>query len=82
MASFPLSDITKVAAHPAKGISWSKGAIIIKRIPFPKGAIPPHLRPYTERFASAARDCARRTADLRGADRVRAMNGCIASALK
>jgi hypothetical protein len=82
MASFPLSDIAKVAAHPAKGMSWSKGAIIVKRIPFPKGAVPPHLVRYTERFASAAKECARRTAGARGAERVKAMNACVAGALR
>lgn len=84
MAAFPVSDLPKVVAHPTKGITWAKGNFIIKRLAFPKGAVPPHLTPYTTRFAAAARDCAARPAvrEARGADRVRAMNGCIAAALR
>ena len=82
MGSFPLSDIGRVSAHPAKGISWSKSAIIIKRLPFPKGAIPPHLRSYAEAFAKAAKECATRIKKGQGAATVQAFNACIAAQLK
>lgn len=81
MASFPLSDINKVNAHPAKGMTWSKSAIIVKRLAFPKGAIPPHLRPYTERFTSAARTCRNAMAGKTGAQKVIAFNSCISAEL-
>lgn len=82
MASFPLSDIGRVSVHPAKGISWSKSALIIKRLAFPKGAIPPHLVQYTERFTAAARECRGVMTGKTGADKVVAFNGCIGSRLK
>ncbi|OQX86843.1 MAG: hypothetical protein B6D55_05015 [Candidatus Omnitrophica bacterium 4484_70.2] len=82
MSSFPVSDINRVAAHPAKGISWSKSAIIIKRLPFPKGAIPPHLKPYTERFKEAVRECRGQIKTGLGSATVNAFNACIAAKLK
>lgn len=81
MASFPLSEIGNVVAHPAKGVTWSKGAIIVKRLAFPKGAIPPHLAGYTERFKEAGRACAAATVGARGAARVHAINSCVAAKL-
>lgn len=81
MASFSLADIQNVKGHAAKGMTWSKGPVIIKRLAFPKGAVPPHLRGYTERFTSVARECARKTAGARGASRVQAMNACISAEL-
>jgi len=82
MASFPLDQLGKVRAHAAKGISWSKSAVIVKRIPFPKGAIPPHLVTYAETFAKTARDCKAKIVKGKGAETVRAMNACIRAALK
>lgn len=82
MASFPVSDIGRVSAHPAKGISWSKSAIIIKRLAFPKGAIPPHLVPYTERFTKAAGECRVVMAKRTGAEKVVAFNSCISGKLR
>jgi len=82
MGSFPLSELGKVAGHPAKGMSWSKSAIIVKRLPYPKGAIPPHLRPYTERFKEAVRSCRSEITTGQGAATVNAFNACIAAKLK
>lgn len=84
MASFPLSEIGRVSAHPAKGMTWSKSAIIIKRLAWPKGAIPAHLKTYTEKFkAKVAEVCAvEMRAAAKGAPRVHAMNECIKRELK
>lgn len=82
MASFPLTDIGRVSVHPAKGISWSKSALIIKRLAYPKGAIPPHLAPYTDRFTAAARDCRNVMSGKTGADKVKAFNSCIGARLR
>lgn len=81
MGSFALSDINKVRGHAAKGMTWSHGAIVVKKLP-PKGAVPPRLQAYTGPFAAAARECAQKTRGLTGADRVQAMNACIAAARK
>jgi len=84
MASFPLADIGKVVAHPAKGMTWSKGVIIVKRLAYPKGVTPAHLKGYTEKFTVAAKSCAVEPAvrDQKGAARVQAMNACVAAELK
>lgn len=82
MASFPLSEIGSVVAHPAKGVSWSKGPIIIKRLAFPKGAVPAHLEAYTGKFKEAGKACGISTAGAKGAARVHAINACVAAKLK
>lgn len=84
MSSFPLSDIGRVSAHPAKGMIWSKSAIIVKRLAYPKGAIPAHLKTYTEKFkAKVAEVCAvEMRAAAKGAPRIAAMNACIRREMK
>lgn len=68
--------------HPAKGMTWAKSALIIKRLAWPKGAIPPRLVPYTERFTAAARECRGAMSGKTGAEKVMAFNSCIGARLR
>lgn len=82
MGTFSPNEMPNVIVHPAKGMTWSKGALIVKRRSFPKGAIPPHLEGKTRDFTSAVKDCASKVRNLKGAERVRALNACVGSRLK
>lgn len=79
MAGIPLNEMGNAIAY--KSVPWANSQISIKRQSFPKGETPPHLRPFTDDLAQAARQCATQTEGLRGADRVRAMNGCVSQQL-
>mgnify|MGYP006278266661 FL=1 len=82
MAGIPITDANKAIMY--KSVPWAKGGkgvISIKRESFPKGRTPDHLQRYTDQLASAARQCASETANLSGADRVKAMNGCVSERL-
>jgi len=83
MAGIPLSDAGDAILYNTP--SWAKGGKAIagiKRRSFPKGETPAHLQQFTDDFAQAARTCANQTSNLSGADRVQAMNGCVAERLR
>lgn len=77
MASIPLKDINRAVV--VKGPR--KSAYYFKRASFPKGATPPHLRGYTEKFSKAASECKGAMAGLKGNEKVEAFNSCIAAKL-
>jgi len=80
MAGIPLSDINR--AIGTTPVPWAKKSIVLKRASFPKGAIPPHLVPYTERFKSAVAECKGKIKKGQGAATVQGFNACISAALK
>lgn len=81
MAAIPLNQLGNVWAVPSP--PWARKPLTIRTLRYPKGVTPAHLERYQDRFAQAARQCASRTADLRGrAARVSAMNACVREALK
>ncbi len=82
MAAFRVSDLGRIIAHPAKGMTWSKGGIIIKRASFPKGATPSHLVAYRDKFTQAAHDCKSAIKKGLGAATVQGFNECIKGKLK
>jgi len=65
-------------AYISKGPPWAKrfGGLKLGRLGFPPGTLPRHLVPFL--FTNEPRTCATETARLSGADRVMAMNVCIA----
>ena len=79
MAGIPLQDVNRaIATSP---VPWAKKTLVIKRASFPKGAIPPHLRSYTERFKEAVRHCAPQIKKGQGAATVQGFNACISAQL-
>lgn len=46
------------------------------------GINPEHLKPYQEKLKEAAKICAEKTKNFKGAERVRRMNACVAELLK
>jgi len=67
-------------AYITKGPPWAKrfGGLKLGRLGFPPGTLPPKLKPYLFKKGGVPAECARETADLTGADRVMAMNVCVA----
>lgn len=59
-----------------------KSAYYFKRASFPKGATPPHLKGYTEKFKDAVKGCSGVMAGLHGNEKVEALNACVAAKLK
>lgn len=80
MAGIPLSDIGRAIATTP--VPWAKKTLVIKRASFPKGAIPPHLRTYTEKFKSAVSTCRPEIKKGLGAATVQGFNACISAQLK
>jgi len=80
MAGMPLSDIGRAIATTP--VPWAKKTLVIKRASFPKGAIPPHLRSYTERFKEAVSKCRPEIKPGQGAATVQGFNACISAYLK
>ena len=71
--------------HMAKVIAVKRPRVwglYFKRYSFPKGPIPAHLVPYTEKFTSAAKGCVPAMAGLVGNEKVIAFNTCIGAKLK
>jgi len=67
-----------------KSVPWAKrGKVLmsIKRESFPKGAVPPHLHPYIERFKAAVGECRGKIVKGRGAATVQGFNSCISARL-
>jgi hypothetical protein len=60
-----------------------KMGIYVAKQSFPDGVIPAHLKAYTEKFGASARSCASEISrDVKGNDRVWALNACIAGKMK
>lgn len=78
MAAIPLKDINR--AIVVKGPR--KSAYYFKRASFPKGATPPHLTGYVDKFKEAAKDCKGVMAGMKGNEAVEAFNACIGAKLK
>ena len=62
-----------------RSVPWAKSPFSLKRESFPKGAVPPHLRPYLFKKGGIPAQCAAETANLKGAARVTAMNACVSA---
>lgn len=75
MAGIPLSQAGDAIVYPS--VPWSKRLFSLKTQSFSKGSVPRHLMPYLFKKGGDPATCARETADLSGAARVRGMNSCI-----
>lgn len=79
MAGIPLKDVARaIATSP---VPWAKKVLVIKRASFPKGAIPPHLVSYTEKFKSAVAACRGSIKKGQGAATVQGFNACVSAKL-
>lgn len=77
MAGIPLKDINR--AIVVKGPR--KSAYYFKRASFPKGATPPHLTGYVDKFKKAVPECKAVMAGLKGNEKVEAFNACLSAKL-
>jgi len=67
-----------------KSVPWAKrgkALLSIKMASFPKGAVPPHLIPYVDRFISAVGQCRPKIVKGRGAATVQGFNACLSAQL-
>jgi len=80
MAGIILSEAGKAIVY--RSVPWAHSIFSLKRESFPKGAVPKHLEPYLFRKGGIPAECARETADLKGAARVTAMNACVSARKK
>jgi len=79
MAGIPLAKLAgAIATSP---VPWAKKTIVIKSASFPKGAIPPHLTSYVERFKAAVSHCKPAIKRGQGAATVQGFNACISAQL-
>ncbi|MFA5053042.1 MAG: hypothetical protein WC565_03220 [Parcubacteria group bacterium] len=72
-----LADLGKliVKRNPNGGVYFAKES-------FPEGVTPEHLKPYTERFTAAARECATATKGMpAGMEHPKALRACIGQKL-
>jgi hypothetical protein len=68
-----------------KSVPWAKrgkALLSIKTQSFPKGAVPPHLVPYVERFKSAVAECRGKIVKGRGSATVQGFNACLSARLR
>ena len=72
-----LEKIHNAVVYPS--VEWAHKLYSIKGRSFPKGAVPKHLAAYLLTKGGIPAECARETADKRGATRVRAMNACVSA---
>lgn len=75
MAGIALTEAGSAIIYPA--VPWSRRLFSLKTASFPKGAVPRHLLQYLFKKGGDPATCARETAELSGAARVRGMNSCI-----
>lgn len=75
MAGIPLTQAGNAILY--NSVPWSRRIVSLKTQSFPKGAVPRHLMPYLFKKGGDPATCARETAELSGAARVRGMNACI-----
>jgi len=75
MAGIALTEAGNAIVYPA--VPWSRRLFSLKTQSFPKGAVPRHMVAYLFKKGGDPATCARETADLSGATRVRGMNSCI-----
>lgn len=80
MAGIPLTQAGSAILY--NSVPWSKRLFSLKTASFPKGAVPRHLVSYLFSKGGTPATCARETANMSGAGRVRAMNACISKTLK
>lgn len=78
MAAIPLRDVGRAifVTRPRRG------GVYLKRFSYPKGYVPPHLKPFMEKFTTAAKGCTGVMAGLTGNEKVIAFNMCIGEKLK
>jgi len=75
VAGIALTEAGTAIVYPA--VPWSRRLFSLKTASFPKGAVPRHLMAYLFKKGGDPATCARETAELSGAARVRGMNSCI-----
>jgi len=79
MAGISLTEAGKAIIY--QSVPWAHHITSLKRSSFPKGSVPDHLEPYLFKKGGIPATCATKTANLKGAARVQAMNACV-SAMK
>jgi len=80
VAGIPLTQAGNAILYNA--VPWSHRIVSLKTQSFPKGAVPRHLMAFLFKKGGDPATCARETATVSGAARVRAMNSCISRLLK
>ena len=80
VAGIPLSMAASAIVY--NSVPWAKHSFSLKTESFPKGAVPAHLASHLFKAGGVPAECARKTVNLSGKNRIHSMNSCVSQALR